>query len=81
MFWCLVRFSTGVLSSGLYAILLEMAIQSTVACFEAKNGGLLVSWQLMECVPVWVVSSSLAVEDGFLVVVVVFFLLWISIYL
>ena len=24
------------------------------------------SWQLMECVLVWVVSSSLAVEDGFL---------------
>ena len=43
-----------------------MAIQSAVACFEAKDVGLMVSWQLMECVLVWVVSSSLAVEDGFL---------------
>ena len=43
-----------------------MAVQSAVACSEAKDGGLLVSWQLMECVLVWVVSSSLAVEDGFL---------------
>ena len=41
-------------------------MQSAVACSEAKDGGLLVSWQLMECVLVWVVSSSLAVEDGFL---------------
>ena len=46
-----------------------MAIQSVVACSEAKDSGLLVSWKLMECVPVWVASSSLAVlavEDGFL---------------
>ena len=41
-----------------------MAIQSAVACSEAKDGGLLVSWQLIERVLVWVVSSSLAVEDG-----------------
>ena len=41
-----------------------MAIQSAVACSEAKDDGLLVSWQLMECVLVSVVSSSLAVEDG-----------------
>ena len=68
MFWCLVRLSTGTLSGGLYAIPLEMAIQSAVACSEAKDDGLLVSWQLMECVLVWVVSSSLAVEDGFLFV-------------
>ena len=66
MFWCLVRLSTGALSGGLYANPLEMAIQSAVACFEAKGGGLLLSWQLMECVLVWVVSSSLAVEDCFL---------------
>ena len=66
MFWCLVRFSTGALSRGLYANPLEMAIQSAVACSEAKDGGLLVSWHLMECVLVWVVNSSLAVEDGFL---------------
>ena len=43
-----------------------MAIQSAVACSEAKDDGLLVSWQLMERVLVWVVSFSLAVEDGFL---------------
>ena len=43
-----------------------MAIQSAVACSEAKDGDLLVSWQLMECVLVWVVSSSRTVEDGFL---------------
>ena len=43
-----------------------MAIQSVVACFEVKDGGKLVSWQLKECVLVWVVSSGLAVEDGFL---------------
>ena len=43
-----------------------MAIQSAVAYSEAKDGGLLVSWQLMECVLVWVVPSSLAVEGGFL---------------
>ena len=66
MFWCLVRLSTGALSRGLYAYPLEMAIQSAVACSEVKDDGLLVSWQLMECVPVWVVSASLAEEDGFL---------------
>ena len=43
-----------------------MAIQSAVACSEEKDDGLLVSCQLMERVLVWVVSSSLAVEDGFL---------------
>ena len=43
-----------------------MVFQSAVACSEAKDDGLLVSWQLMECVLVWVVCSSLAVEDGFL---------------
>ena len=61
MFWCLVRLSTGALSGGLYATLLETDIH----CSEAKDG-LLVSWQLMECVLVWVVSSRLAEEDGFL---------------
>ena len=66
MFWCLVRLSTGALSGGLYANPLEMAIQSAVACSEAEYGGLLVSWQLMEYLLVLVVSSSLAVEDGFL---------------
>ena len=64
MFWCLVRLSTWALSRGLYTSPLEMAIQSAVACSEAKDDGLLVSWQLMECVLVWVVSSSLAVEEG-----------------
>ena len=67
-FWSLVRLSTGALSGGLYANPLEMAIESAVACSEAKDGGLLVSWQLMECVLVWAVSSSLAVEDGFLLI-------------
>ena len=43
-----------------------MAIQFAVACCEAKDGDLLASWQLMECVLVWVVSSSLAGKDGFL---------------
>ena len=43
-----------------------MAIQSALACSEAKDDGLLVSRQLMERVLVWVVSFSLAVEDGFL---------------
>ena len=43
-----------------------MAIQSAVACSEAKDGDLLVLWQLMECVLVWDVSSSLPVGDGFL---------------
>ena len=42
-----------------------MAVQSAVACSEAKDGCLLVSCQLMECVLVWVVSPSLVVEDGF----------------
>ena len=69
MFCCLVL-STGELSGGLYANPLEMAIQSAVACSEAKDDGLLVSWQLMECVLVWVVSSSLAVEDGFLFITI-----------
>ena len=66
MFWCLVGLSTGALSGRLYANPLEMAIQSAVACSEAKDDGLFVSWQLMECVVVWVVSSSLAVEEDFL---------------
>ena len=43
-----------------------MAIQSAMACSQAKDGDPLVSWQLIECVLVWVVSFSLAVEDGFL---------------
>ena len=73
MFWCLVRLSTGALCGGFYANPLEMAIQSAVACSEAKDDGLLVSRQLMERVLVWVVSFSLAVEDGFL------FLLWIRV--
>ena len=66
MFWCSVRLSTGALCGGLYSNPLEMAIQSAVACSEAKDDGLLVSCQLMERVLVWVVSFSLAVEDGFL---------------
>ena len=66
MFWCLVCLSTGALCGGLYANPLEMAIQSAVACSEAKNDGLLVSCQLMERVLVPVISFSLAVEDGFL---------------
>ena len=53
MFWCLVRLSIGALSWDLYANPLEMAIQSAVACTEAKDGGLLVSWQLIVCVLVW----------------------------
>ena len=61
MFWCLVRLSTGALCGGFYANPLEMAIQSAVACSEAKDDGLLVSRQLMERVLVWVVSFSLAV--------------------
>ena len=65
MFWCLVRLSTGALSGGLYASPLEMAVQSAVACSEVKDNGLLVSRQLMECILVWAVSFSLAVEDGF----------------
>ena len=43
-----------------------MTVQSAVACSGAKDSGLLVSWQLMECILVLAVSSSLAVEDGFL---------------
>ena len=39
-----------------------------MACSEVTDGDLLVSWQLMEGVLVWVVLSSLAVEDGFLFV-------------
>ena len=66
MFWCLVHLSTGALSGGLYANPLEMAIQPAVACSEAKDDGLLVSWQLMVCILVWVVSSNLAMENGFL---------------
>ena len=62
----MVRLPTAALSGGLYANPLETAIQSAVACFEATDDGPLVSWQLMECVLVWVVSSSPAVEDGFL---------------
>ena len=69
MFWCLVRLSTGALCGGLYPNPLEMAIQSAVACSEAKDDGLLVSCQLMERVLVWVVSFSLAVEDGFLFII------------
>ena len=72
MFWCLVRLSTGALCGGLYANPLEMAIQSAVACSEVKDDGLLVSSQLMECVLVWVVSFSLAVE-------LAFFLFWIRV--
>ena len=66
MFWCLVRLSTGAFGGGLYANPLEMAIKSAVACSEVKDDGLLVSCQLMKRVLVWVVSFSLAVEDGFL---------------
>ena len=69
MFWCLVRLATGALCGGLYANPLEMAIQSAVACSEVKDDGLLVLWQLMERVLVWVVSFSLAVEDGFLFII------------
>ena len=66
MFWCLVRLSTGALSGGLYANPLETTNQSAVTCSEAKDGSLLVSWQLMECILVWVVCSSLAVEGDIL---------------
>ena len=48
-----------------------MAIQSAVACSEAKDDGLLVSWQLMECVLVWVVPV--------LQWKMAFFLLWIRV--
>ena len=50
MFWYLVRLSTGALSGGLYANPLEMAIQAAVACFGVKDDGMLVPWQLMECI-------------------------------
>ena len=66
MFRCLVRLSTGALSGGHHTNSLEMAIQSAVACSEVKDGGLLVLWQLMECILVLAVSSSLAVEDDWL---------------
>ena len=66
MFWCLVRLSTEALSGGLYVNFLEMAIQSAVACSEKR-------WWSVGVVAadgvrflVWVVFSSLAVEDGFL---------------
>ena len=49
---------------GLYTNPPEIAIHSAVACSEVKDGGLLVSWQLMESVLVWVVSSSLAVGSS-----------------
>ena len=45
-----------------------MAVHSAVACSEVKDDGLLVPWQLMECILFWVVSSSLAVGDSFLFV-------------
>ena len=35
-----------------------MAVQSAVACSEVKDGGLLVSLQLMECILVWFVVHS-----------------------
>ena len=79
MFWCLVRLSTGALNGGLYANPLEMAIQSAVACAEAKDDGLLVSWQLTECILVWVVSCSLAVEGGVFFFFFFFFLLRIRV--
>ena len=53
---------------GLYANPLEMATQCAVACSEAKDDGLLVSWQLVECVLVRVVSSSFTEEDDFLLI-------------
>ena len=59
-------YCVGALCGGLYASPLEMAIQSAVACSEAKDDGLLVSCQLMGRVLVWVVFFSLAVEDSFL---------------
>ena len=52
MFWCLVHSSTGTL--GLCANPLEMAIKAAVACSEAKDDSLLVLWELMERVVVWV---------------------------
>ena len=38
---------------------------------------LLVSWQLMECGVVWVVSSCLAVEDGILLILVSVYCDWV----
>ena len=46
-----------------------MAVQSAMVCSEEKDGGLLVPWQLMECILVWVVPSSPAVEDDFLFII------------
>ena len=74
MFWCLVRLSTGALCGGLYASPLEMAIQSAVACSEAKDDGLLVSCQLMERVLVGLYPSVLQWKTAF-------FLLWIRVLL
>ena len=66
MFWCLVCFSTGALSGGLHTNPLEMAIQSAVACSEAKDGGLLVSWKFGLCPPVFlfIVNRSLTTSVG-----------------
>ena len=46
-----------------------MAVQSAMVCSEEKDGCLLVPWQLMECILVWVVPSSPAVEDDFLFII------------
>ena len=45
-----------------------MTFQSVVACFEMKEGDLLVACQLIKNVLVWVVSSRSAVEIGYLFV-------------
>ena len=45
-----------------------MALQSAVAYSEAKDVGLLVSWQLIKRVLVWLVPYSLSVKNGFLLV-------------
>ena len=66
MFWFLVRFFQGALNWGLYANPFEKAIPSAVACSEVK---MVVCWccgSWWSAVLVWVVSSSFAVEDGFL---------------
>ena len=63
MFCCLVRLPTGALSEGLYAIPFEMAIQSAVACSEAKDDGLLVSHRLVGLVVK--ASASRAGGPGF----------------
>ena len=47
---------------------MEMAIQSAVVCSVAKDGGLLMSWQLIECVMVWTVSSSLLWKAFFFII-------------